>query len=177
MGGKTRQTLFKATGILMFVSFILAIAVFASFFSVLFPVAFSLGSGSFEPSVFLSLLPLLGVFFVVSIAAAVIGLATFILELASHFRASNIYMSRWFRRAGWMRIVTIILAAVVLAAIVAFMPSILAGGSFPDLLGPTFLLAFIPLFIVGLLGPIFSAIAFFSLPEETPPPPPPAPTV
>ncbi|MEM4281797.1 MAG: hypothetical protein QXQ70_03595 [Candidatus Caldarchaeum sp.] len=174
MGGRTRQTLFKATGILMIVSFILVIGVFAAFFTVLSPLISSALSGftNLSPTVLLTLMSAVGALVVVSIAAAVFGLVVFVLELVSHFRAADIYALNWFRRAAWMRIIAIILAMVVVAVVLAMAtPTTLPAESFT---ASIFLLALIPVIIVGVLAPIFSAIAFFSLPEESLPPPPPA---
>lgn len=154
MGGRTGQRLFRATGVLMIATFVVAVA--SALVSVQSLLLIALLLSMSEPQMF-DLLPLLGRFLAAFIALAAVGLATFVLELISHFRASGLYASSWFRRAAWMRIATVALLAVLVGVLII-------GGE-----SSTFSTAFlIPFVAVGLLSPVFSAIAFFKLPEEKP---------
>ncbi|MEM2986327.1 MAG: hypothetical protein QXZ71_04645 [Candidatus Caldarchaeum sp.] len=154
MGGRTGQRLFRATGVLMIATFVVAVA--SALVSVQSLLLIALLLSMSEPQMF-DLLPLLGGFLAAFIALAAVGLATFVLELISHFRASGLYASSWFRRAAWMRIATVALLAVLVGVLII-------GGE-----SSTFSTAFlIPFVAVGLLSPVFSVIAFFKLPEEKP---------
>ncbi|MBS7281357.1 MAG: hypothetical protein KIH09_16185 [Candidatus Freyarchaeota archaeon] len=174
MGRKTGQTLFKATGALIIVTFVTAIATLAVFFSVL-----SLG-GLREIGPGINIFSTLIALTIVLAVVGLMGLLTFILELVSHFRAARIYGSKWFSRAAWMRIITIVLAVVLVIA--SGIVSVLTAPTQQEqpfqlfqATGPMFsgfmrqlsevtglmFLSFIPLIIIGFLGPIFSAIAFF----------------
>ncbi|MCS6770014.1 MAG: hypothetical protein NZ570_06230 [Candidatus Caldarchaeum sp.] len=179
MGGRTNQSLFRATGVLYLVTFVAAIAVVAAFASVLIPMMFTLFSlGERAPlDEVLSILPAAAALGALTLGVGVLGFATFIVELVSHFRASRIFASKWFRRAAWMRILAIVLALVFVAAVTfgaLLIPELFFGlgdSASAGFLGSVLLLLLLPVIVVGLLGPIFSAIAFFTL-RELPPPPP-----
>lgn len=179
MGGETRQGVFKAAGILMIIMMVASAAGYVA----LLPMFGMLGFGGFggtfpsAPSVFGAFTGLL----ILLIVVAVLGLITFILELISHFRAANIYGVAWFRRAAWMRIIAIILMIIIIP-ILFFIAGSIGMTPRPGALlglGWMFGLMILP-GIVALLAAIFSAIAFFTVPEAPPayqyqPPPPPPP--
>lgn len=189
MGGETRQGIFKATGVFIILSMIL---------SVVMMVAFPLGI----PGMFggltarpppIGALQFVGTMIAVMAIMMVIGLVTFILELVSHFRAAGIYYIKWFRYAGWMRIITVIVAVIGTVVMFASIPGIFAGAP-PSGIGPGFfgilmniLWPMIIAVVFALIAVIFSIIAFFSIPSTPayqpapsyqpspyqPPPPPP----
>ncbi|MEM2972804.1 MAG: hypothetical protein QXS50_01470 [Candidatus Caldarchaeum sp.] len=177
MGGRTRQTLFRATGVFIIITYVAALGFLAVFAATFLPLIFSVASlGEAAPiSDVLSMLSTVAVFGLVGFLVAVFGFVSFILELVSHFRASGVFLSKWFRRAAWMRILSIIIAVVLVVAVGVF--SVLAPAGMIGLngdfavFGSAFLLIFIPVIVIGLLAPIFSAVAFFTIPEAPPPPP------
>ncbi|MEM2973216.1 MAG: hypothetical protein QXS50_03575 [Candidatus Caldarchaeum sp.] len=175
MGGRTRQTLFRATGVFIIITYVAALGIIGAFAATFLPLIFSVASlGEAAPITdVLSVLSTVAVFGLVGFVVAVFGFVSFILELVSHFRASGVFFSKWFRRAAWMRILSIIIA-IVLVVVVGILSVIAPAGMIGmngAFFGSAFFLILIPVVIMGLLAPIFSAIAFFTIPEAPPPPP------
>jgi hypothetical protein len=176
MGSKTRQGVFKATGVFMIATFLAAVAFLAIFSAIFLPTlaaAFAAGGmGGFDPSILVSsMLGSLLAFVGFAVVLGVLGLVVFVLELVSHFRAAGIYGNKWFRRAAWLRIITVILVFVVIGVIFATSGLAITANAGPEILMSAMFLPMIPLVIIGLLSVIFSAVAFFTLQEEIPPPP------
>lgn len=178
MGSETRQTIFKAAGILMILS-----AVAFIFLLVPLPFLIPLSLASFTPpsdslagapQLFGELIGALGALIVAIIAVAAIGVASFVVELVSHFRASQIFGVSWFKYAGWMRIAALASAAAIIPLLLALIPGLALDSPSPaEMLGAiiTVLWPAAIAVILGILAIIFSAIAFFSIPEPPPPPP------
>ncbi|GBC68519.1 hypothetical protein HRbin01_00202 [archaeon HR01] len=179
MGGKTGRGLFKATGIIYIVSFVGAIALAASFALILFPV-FSMFSpffgptitdGGFNPLAIIGNLGQLAIFFLIfAVIVGILAFVGFILELVSHFVAGDIYRIRWFTAAALLRIAAIIATIIWVAVLITSFSSLLLPYSANPLIDAlnlisTYLLTLIPIAVLGLLGLIFSAVAFFKLPE------------
>ncbi|MCL7383113.1 MAG: hypothetical protein LZ172_02455 [Thaumarchaeota archaeon] len=188
-GSDTRQGIFKATGILMLITMILTVVIIVSWFPIIGSLIAGLPLAEYPsvppPGFFREFLRTIGLFLILVGITAVLAIVEWILELVSHFRAATVYNVKWFRRAGWMRIVTIIVAIIVIAL---FILSALSIGLSPAFFTtPSEILNLISLYMVGLIIPgilgllslIFSAISFFSIPEAAverrPPylPPPP----
>jgi len=172
-GRNTGQSLFKATGVLMIVTFVALMGVLAFFFGSIFSILLALpvvnGFKEITPDVFFTIMPdIVGIFaaFILgAIMLAALGMASFVLEVASHFRAGTVFRSAWFRRAGWMRIIVILLIVVFVAVFIAlFVASPMALADFGSL-GGTYFLLLLPLQIGALLSNIFSAVAFLTAPE------------
>ena len=179
MGRDTRERIFTILGILMVITCSLAIA-FAAWlvFPLIWPLApWRMGGAHGIPAQLLSII-------VIVVALLLIGLATasFILDIIAHFRAGRIFNSRWFRAAGWARIIL----AVALIAVIAFMALTIISAiprplpAIPPLLEAPyaafalFLALFWPLaivFLIDLLAIIFSIVAFFTIPGEATPVP------
>jgi len=178
MGSKTGKGLFKATGVFMIITFVVAVGFIVSFAAILLPVFIAALAGGgvpgFDPAVLVS--SMLGSLLVsagFALILGVLGLVAFILELVSHFRAAGLYRNKWFSRAAWLRIIAVILMFVVIGVTIATTSfAVMSPMQFDTLLSTMFLLV-IPLAVVGLLSSVFSAVAFFTLGEEIPPPPPP----
>lgn len=178
-GSRTGQTLFRVTGILMIVSFLLGMGLLAVLFGTVFTViaafpSFLAGAELSEEIVSGLISDFAGTLAAVVVAALVlvaVGIAAFFTELMSHFRAARIFNSAWFSRAAWMRILTIVVVVVFIAGLVVLgliSPSaLMADGA--DFMGGTVLLLILPAIITGLLANVFSAVAFFT--AETPPKP------
>jgi len=144
MGRDTDQRLFTITGVLMtLVAMDLAWAIFAMALRI--PAGFLMRDA--------------------------LALTSMIAEIASHFRASRIFQNTWFKVAGWLRVIALIIAIPVvtwsvgvgniLRYILAFIPYMAA------------ILAiyirswsFIIVAILGIPAVIFSVIAFFTIPED-----------
>ena len=188
-GGDTRQGVFKATGILMIITLIASVAmIIIAPFSIPF-----LGMGGVRRPAALprlsSLLGFVGIILAIAIIVSVIAFVTFILELISHFRAASVYENKWFKWGGWLRIIGIILLVIMIPVIFFTAPSMItpslpkAGYGIPAALSGILGLVLIP-GIVILIGVIFSAVAFFTIPQVPaeqpqyyrPPPPPPPPS-
>ena len=174
MGRDKRNGIFTITGILMMALLILSAVIlftlpFFMYFSIMPP------AGGFQ-SISLQLLQLIqmmGIIILLGIFFAGLGLVVFILELISHFRASNVFNIKWFRYAAWLRIVAIVATIIAFALIMSLglMAAELqpAETLFIAVLGPL-MAAVIP----WIISAIFSAVAFFTIPEEKPsanPPP------
>jgi len=188
-GSDTRQGIFKATGILMFITMILTVVILASWFPMIGSLITGMPLDEYPsippPRLLQEFLGNIGLFLMIIGVVAVLSIVQWILELVSHFRAAAVYNVKWFRRAGLMRIVTIIVAIIV---IVLFIISVVSIGFSPtffttpseifNLIGLYMLGLIIP-GILGLLSLIFSAISFFSIseapherrPSYLPPPP------
>jgi len=180
MGRDTRERIFTILGILMVITYSFAIA-FAAWlvFSLMWPLAVPWGMGG-APGIPAQLLSII----VIVVALLLIGLATasFILDIIAHFRAGRIFNSRWFRAAGWARIIL----AVALIAVIAFMALTIISAvprplpAIPPLLEVPYA-AFTPLLalfwplaialLIDLLATIFSIVAFFTIPGEATPAP------
>ncbi len=175
MGSRTQKTVFKATGVFMIATFLAAAAFIAIFSAIFLPIlttAFAAGGmGVVDPSILVA--PILGsllAFVGFAVVLGVFGLVVFVLELVSHFRAAGLYGNKWFSRAAWLRIIAVILVFVVIGVIFATSGLAITANAGPELLLSAMFLPMIPLAIIGLLGVIFSAVAFFTL-QEAPPPP------
>ena len=157
-GSDTRQGIFKATGILMFITMILTAVIIASWLPMIGSLITGLPLGEYpsvpQPGLFQEFLRTIGLFLTVVGITAVLAIVEWVLELVSHFRAATVYNVKWFRRAGWMRIVTIIVAIIVIALFILLSLSI-----------QLYMVGLIIPVILGLLSLIFSAISFFSIPE------------
>ncbi len=189
-GADVKQGLFKATGIIMIITMVLGGVMIALWFPTISYLMSGLSFGeppSFVPPKMLEeFLGAIGLFLVLGAVMAVLGLVEWILELVSHFRAASVYNVKWFRRAGWMRIITIIIAIIVIAALIflvfstTFLTSFFTEPSGIFNIMSIYLLVLIVPGLLGLISIIFSAISFFSIPEVEreprrwyPPPPPP----
>jgi len=182
MGRDTKQTLFTVTGILMVITFALSIAVVGAIFATVGAI-FTAIPGTTRPPTevpppeFLKrILAFAGIYVAIVVAAAAVGLASLIVETASHFRASGIFQNTWFKVGGWLRIATIIMVVIAIpimiltamsipGALKGVLPSMAAGNIFA-----LFVKMLWPLLIAGILGllaTIFSIIAFFTISEET----------
>ena len=188
-GTDVKQGLFKATGIIMIITMVLSGVMIALFFPtityLMSGLPFGEPSSFVPPRMFEEFFGAIGLFLILGAVMAVLGLIEWILELVSHFRAASVYNVKWFRRAGWMRIITVIIAIIVIAALIflAFSTSFFTS-FFTEPSGIfnlyTYMLALIIPGLLGLISIIFSAISFFSIPEIEresqrwyPPPPPP----
>jgi len=175
MGRDTGERVFTILGILIIMTCSLAIA-FAAWLALplIWPLApWGMGGAHGIPA------QLLGIIVVVVILLlAGLATASFILDIIAHFRAGRIFNSRWFRAAGWARI---ILALTAVIAFMAFVTISAAPGPPPvtPLLEPyaafaPLLALFWPLAIalmIGLIAIIFSIVAFFTIPGEATPAP------
>ncbi|MCS7133816.1 MAG: hypothetical protein RMI43_02035 [Candidatus Caldarchaeum sp.] len=178
-GSRTGQTLFRVTGILMIVSFLLGMGLLAVLLGTIFSAiaafpSFLAGAELSEeivPALISNFAGALAGIVVAALALGAVGIAVFFTELVSHFRAAKIFNSAWFSRAAWMRILTIVVVVVFIAGLVVLgliSPSaLMADGA--DFMGGTVLLLILPAIITGLLANVFSAVAFFT--AETPPKP------
>nr|BAJ46677.1 hypothetical protein HGMM_F04H08C41 [Candidatus Caldarchaeum subterraneum] len=137
-----------------------------SIIGVIMSTPFAIGGENFSTAVASALLPqimgYLAVFLAAAVTLAALGLATFVLELGSHFRAAKVLNSVWFRRAAVARIVALVLVLVFVAVVLALAvaePGALMGAA---VVGGNFLLLLLPVIVLMLLANIFSAIAFFT---------------
>jgi len=175
MGRDTREKVFTALGILLIILFaasiIIVLTIFASIFA-LIPV----GMMAPRAAPFTGLGALLGTMIAVAVVVLAIALAVLFLDVIAHFRAARIFNSRWFKLGGWFRIATII-ALVISIPVIAFsvlslglqgILGQLTPGAFPLGLLFSILWPLIIVMILSLLATIFSIIAFFTIPEETP---------
>ncbi|MCF8885308.1 MAG: hypothetical protein QW655_04040 [Nitrososphaerota archaeon] len=192
-GRDTKQNIFKVAGIFMMlltilmIAFVFYIFTFLSYLGLggLIPMAVGRRILSIPSAQITELMEILGPVIVILAVFILVGLVAFILELISHFRAASVYGVKWFRRAGLMRIATIIIFIIILAII--FYLAITTPfytlfftrpeGIFSIILG--YLSLIIVPAIFSIISVIFSAIAFFTIPEKIPevfyPPPPPPP--
>lgn len=170
VGSRTGQSLFRATGVLMVVTFLASVGFLVFFLGsiigVIMSTPFAIGGENFSTAVASALLPqimgYLAVFLAAAVTLAALGLATFVLELGSHFRAAKVLNSVWFRRAAVARIVALVLVLVFVAVVLALAvaePGALMGAA---VVGGNFLLLLLPVIVLMLLANIFSAIAFFT---------------
>jgi len=182
MGRDTKQTLFTVTGILMIIAFALSIAAVGALLPTLGAIFAAIPGAArppteVPPSEFLKKIPAFaGIYVAIIVAAAVIGLASLIAEIASHFRASGIFQNTWFKVGGWLRIATIIVAVIAIpimiftvmripGALKGVLPSMMAKNIF--MLFTSILWPMLIAVILGLLATVFSIVAFFTIPEET----------
>ncbi|MCS6785321.1 MAG: hypothetical protein NZ581_09040, partial [Candidatus Caldarchaeum sp.] len=121
-GSKTGQTVFKATGSLMIVNFLITLGLVVFLFGSLLPLLLMLpftggvdflSPESFEQMFGPNLFGIFGIVAVSGLVLAVLSFVTFVLEIVSHFRAATVLNSRWFRRAAWMRITLVIVLIVI----------------------------------------------------------------
>jgi len=179
MGRDTKQTLFTVTGILMIIAFALSIAAVGAIFTAipgLIPGA-ARPPTEVPPTEYLKrMFAFVGPLVAIGLAMAVIGLASLIAEIASHFRASGIFQNTWFKVGGWLRIATIIMIVIAIpimiftamsipGALKGVLPSMMAKNVF--MLFTSILWPILIAVILGLLATVFSIVAFFTIPEET----------
>lgn len=186
MGRDTREKIFTVLGVLMLVMFISAIAFIIWLFFSFMMVAYMAVPGALAPggmsAAIGQILSQISSLIIAGLVIAGLAIAVFILDIIAHLRAGKIFDNKWFKIAGWMRVILII-AVVIAIPLTVFM--ILSAG--PNLLSkmlmlpefsygaivPLLLTIFWPLLIVlifSLLATIFSIIAFFTIPEEEVPP-------
>jgi len=178
MGRDTKQTLFTVTGILMIITFAMNIAALGAIFTAIpgiIPGVMRQPTEIPPPEFLKETLAFAGIFVAIGVAAAAVGLASLIAEIASHFRASGIFQNTWFKVGGWLRIVTIIMVVIAIPIIIftamsipgtlkGVLPSMAARNIFALLV--KMLWPLLIAWILGLLATIFSIIAFFTIPEE-----------
>lgn len=180
MGKDTREKIFTAFGALMLVLIASVIVFITWLFLSFMMIAYAAVPGALGLSG-------MGVDFgqiwgLIAAGFAIVGLAiaVFILDIIAHLRAGKIFNSRWFKIAGWMRIILIIVLVIAIPltifAIISAGTGLLMGMlTLPELsysaIMSLLLTIFWPLIIVmivSLLATIFSIISFFTIPEETP---------
>jgi len=178
MGRDTKQTLFTVTGILMIITFAMNIAALGAIFTAIpgiIPGVMRQPTEIPPPEFLKETLAFAGIFVAIGVAAAAVGLASLIAEIASHFRASGIFQNTWFKVGGWLRIVTIIMVVIAIPIIIftamsipgtlkGVLPSMAARNIFALLV--KMLWPLLIAWILGLLATIFSIIAFFTIPED-----------
>ncbi|RLE98630.1 MAG: hypothetical protein DRJ63_07400 [Thermoprotei archaeon] len=184
LGGRARDGLFKATGIFILLSSVLGIAGVAVMFVALggLPTVTSPEEvGALIASMSLTILGLL-------IVAGILGLISFILQVASFFRAGKKFDNGAFRAAGWLSIITVLLGIIIGAAFVLLilLPAMRGGEVGLEVLGGLIggIIGVVILGILGLITNILAAVGFFTLklpteypaapPPTYPPPPPPS---
>jgi len=180
MGRDTKQTLFTVTGILMIITFAMNIAALGAIFTAIPEIIPGVTRHPTEipPPEFLKKpLAFAKIFVPIGVAAAAVGLASLIAEIASHFRASRIFQNTWFKVGGWLRIATIIVAVIAIPIII-FMamsraetlkgvpPNMMTKNIFTFMLFTGILWPILIALILGLLATVFSIVAFFTIPEE-----------
>jgi len=179
MGRDTKQTLFTVTGILMIIAFAMSIAAIGAIFTAIpgiIPGVMRQPTEIPPPEFLKETLAFAGIFVAIGVAAAAVGLASLIAEIASHFRASGIFQNTWFKVGGWLRIATIIVAVIAIpimiftvmripGALKGVLPSMMAKNIF--MLFTSILWPMLIAVILGLLATVFSIVAFFTIPEET----------
>lgn len=186
-GSDTKQGIFKATGILMFINMIISAIILVILFSFIQNLMSGLSLGwypSIPPGLFSEFLETVGLLLLLAGVSAVLALVVWIIELVSHFRAATVYNVRWFKRAGWMRIITVVVGVIIIVSFIFlalptsfYTPFFTTPSEIFNILG-IYLFGIGCIALLGLLSLIFSAISFFSIPEaerERPPPylPPP----
>ena len=180
MGRDLKQTLFTVTGVLMIITFVMSIVLIG----VVFTMIPGFIPGAMQPPLKMppteylkNIFAFTGILTAIGLATAIMELAGLIAEIASHFRASKIFQNTWFKVGGWLRIATIIVAVIAIPIMIftvmsapemfrGLLPSMMAGNIFillMKILWPILIAA-----ILGLLATVFSIIAFFTIPEETP---------
>ena len=179
MGRDTKQTLFTVTGILMIITFAMSIAAVGTIFTAIpgiIPGVMRQPTEIPPPEFLKETLAFAGIFVAIGVAAAAVGLASLIAEIASHFRASGIFQNTWFKVGGWLRIATIIMIVIAIPIIIftamripgalkGVLPSTMAKNVF--MLFTSILWPILIAMILGLLATVFSIVAFFTIPEET----------
>lgn len=163
LGRRFDQRLFRATGALMLVmSPLQAIGLIALLPLLATPPHTSTTMfGELSPA---ALIPILGVALIV----VIIAIMLLVFEILSHFRAAALFRSRWFNIAGWLRILTIIVALVALPlTFIAVLKAMIAMGGIPEQLSVELAFSmFWPLIAAvsaGITSCITSAIAFIRL--------------
>ena len=179
MGRDTKQTLFTVTGILMIIAFAMSIAAVGTIFTAIpgiIPGVMRQPTEIPPPEFLKETLAFAGIFVAIGVAAAAVGLASLIAEIASHFRASGIFQNTWFKVGGWLRIATVIMVVIAIPVMILTAMSVPGGlkGVLPSMAAGNIFALFVkmlwPLLIAGILGllaTIFSIVAFFTIPEET----------
>ena len=112
MGRDTEQRLFTVTGILMIIAFAMSIAAVGVIFTAipgLLPGAARPPTGVPPTEYLKKAFAFVGPLVAIGLAMVIIGLASLIAEIASHFRASGIFQNTWFKVGGWLRIATIVM--------------------------------------------------------------------
>jgi len=170
MGKDTEEKTFTITGALMLASFVLGIILVGILFASLPGLA---ALSSLKPGIgfFQALGPFLIAFLVTALIAAAVGLATFVFEVVSHFKAAKIFDNTWFKLAGWFRIALIVVAIISIPLIIFNIAGLAALSHLAP--GPSILGALLSIFwpliivlIIGLLSTVFSIVGFFTIPEE-----------
>jgi uncharacterized membrane protein len=172
-GRDVKQGIFKATGILLITITILTIILMASWLPMIGSLLTSMLSGRYPPIPSPRLLQeslwAIGLFLTVAVILTIVGMAGGVLELVSHFRAAKIYSVKWFRRAGWMRIITIIALAIVVgsltSSIISFRTILLQPSGILNLIG-FYTLGLAISMILTIVSLVFSAISFFMIPAS-----------
>ena len=172
-GRDVKQGIFKATGILSITITILTIILMASWLPMIGSLLTSMLSGRYPPIPSPRLLQeslwAIGLFLTVAVILTIVGIAGGVLELVSHFRAAKIYSVKWFRRAGWMRIITIIALAIVVgsltSSIISFRTILLQPSGILNLIG-FYTLGLAISMILTIVSLVFSAISFFMIPAS-----------
>ena len=179
MGRDTKQTLFTVTGILMIITFAMNIAALGAIFTAIpgiIPGVMRQPTEIPPPEFLKEILGFAGIFVAIGVAAAAVGLASLIAEIASHFRASGIFQNTWFKVGGWLRIATIIVAVIAIPIMILMAMRIPGGlkGVLPSMMAKNVFMLFTSILwpiliavILGLLATVFSIVAFFTIPEET----------
>ena len=182
MGRDTQQRIFTVTGILMIIAFAMSIAVVGAIFATVGAIFTAIPGAARPPTEVLppeflkKILAFAGIYVAIGVAAAAVGLASLIAEIASHFRASGIFQNTWFKVGGWLRIATVIMVVIAIPVMILTAMSVPGGlkGVLPSMAAGNIFALFVkmlwPLLIAGILGllaTIFSIVAFFTIPEET----------
>jgi len=170
MGKDTKEKTFTITGALLLASFVLSIILVGILFAALPSLAMMSpmpGQGFLR-----GLGPFLIAFLVTALIAAAVGLAAFVFEVVSHFKAAKIFENTWFKLGGWLRIALVAVGIISIPLIILHVTGLAVLKHFapgPSILGILFSI-FWPLIIVliiGLLSVVFSIVGFFTIPEET----------
>ena len=175
MGRDTREKVFTVLGILLIVLFAASIAIILTVFASIFTLI-PMGMMGPRAAPFTGLGAFLGMIIAVAVVILAIALAVLVLDIIAHFRAARVFDSKWIKFGGWLRIVTII-ALVISIPVIAFsvlsmglqgILGQLAPGASPFGLLLSILWPLIIVMVLSLLATIFSILAFFTIPEETP---------
>ena len=171
MGRDTREKVFTITGIFTLILFALTLGLMGVLISAMPSLMMLQGlSGSSLLKPFQVLGGLLTVLFAVIAIAVGVGIAAFVLEIISHFKAAKIFDNNWFKLGGWFRIGIAIALAISIPLVIASISSLAltAPSPGPAVLGLllSVLWPIIIVVIVAFLSTIFSIIAFFTMPEE-----------
>jgi len=146
MGRDTRERVFTILGVLMLTTYVLAIALIIWLILSLLPAAFA-GTMAITPETMTMswrMSQAFGQLFAWLLGVVVTGLVlvglvitVFILDIVAHLRAGKTFNNKWFKIAGWMRIILAI-AIVVAIPLTVFLISSAVPGMLPStLFGPS----------------------------------------